>query len=643
MPTTTTTASSPAPTPPPARTSPSYTPTGRRLTATDARGTTQYAYDTRDRLTSLTHPDGRALQYDYDAQGNLVKLTAAIAGLSLITSSTFDPLNRLDTVTDPADRAYTHTYDPNGNRASLIHPNGVETAYIYDPLNRLTNLATTHPGLSRTIQSYVFDLGPSGNRTRIIESAGLPQERTLDYSYDALYRLTGETVTETLGLGLVYSKTFGYDPVGNRLTQTTTLGPAGSPGPNLQDGTVTYGYDTRDRLLTEQLDALPPTASGWDANGNLTTKDAEATYTWDHENRLIQVTKTDGTVVEHAYDADGNRVQTTVTPPTGPPTTTDFLVDTSGSLSHVVAETHGTGILQAYYVRGDDLLAVMRPLVPAPAAPADWQTRYYHADGLGSIRRLTDEAGTITDGYTYSAFGELLAHTGSDPQPYAFTGEPRDPNSGWQYHRARWMDPGTARFASADPFAGEEFEPATLHKYLYAAADPLNKLDPTGEFSLTTALTTVNIVMTLANTAFAAVTGGREAAAEALLTSVAFSLVGGAVGAVLLRGSGILFSSLKALGTARSTLLGAAKTTKLRNIISDLYRANAKVGSGSTADAIRYELSTGKLLSSSGHVTKGVQYRDALMRLYREGVLSQEERAIARYLIKDLQDALSGF
>ena len=34
-------------------------------------------------------------------------------------------------------------------------------------------------------------------------------------------------------------------------------------------------------------------------------------------------------------------------------------------------------------------------------------TRFYHADHIGSVRRLTREDGTITDGYTYSAFGEL--------------------------------------------------------------------------------------------------------------------------------------------------------------------------------------------------------------------------------------------
>ena len=63
----------------------------------------------------------------------------------------------------------------------------------------------------------------------------------------------------------------------------------------------------------------------------------------------------------------------------------------------------------------------MRPSVAAPASTSDWQTRYYHADGIGSIRRLTNESGTITDGYTYTAFGELLSHAGTDPQPYAFT------------------------------------------------------------------------------------------------------------------------------------------------------------------------------------------------------------------------------
>jgi RHS repeat-associated protein len=143
----------------------------------------------------------------------------------------------------------------------------------------------------------------------------------------------------------------------------------------------------------------------------------------------------------------------------------------------------------------------MRPLVAAPSTAEDWATRYYHADGLGSIRRLTDEAGTITDGYTYSAFGELLAHTGTDPQPYAFTGEPLDSSSGWQYHRARWMDPRVGRFIGLDTLAGNDESPASLHKYLYVSANPLNLVDPTGhvgEGGLAGSLATLGGYVTLA-------------------------------------------------------------------------------------------------------------------------------------------------
>src|SRR5262249_62071786 len=117
-----------------------------------------------------------------------------------------------------------------------------------------------------------------------------------------------------------------------------------------------------------------------------------------------------------------------------------------------------------------------------PTPPADWQPRFTHLDGLGSLRRLTNESGNITDAWSYTAFGELYARTGTDPIPYAFAGEPLDPNSGFQYHRARWMDPRVARFSAIDAFSGVGTDPRTLHDYLYAGADPLNASDPTGRF-----------------------------------------------------------------------------------------------------------------------------------------------------------------
>ena len=144
-------------------------------------------------------------------------------------------------------------------------------------------------------------------------------------------------------------------------------------------------------------------------------------------------------------------------------------------------------MLKAYYVRGDDLLAVMRP-----AGVGTWTSRFTHLDGLGSLRRLTDEAGNITDAWSYTAFGELYGRTGTDPIPYAFAGEPLDPNSGFQYHRARWMDPRTGLFTGMDPFEGTAELPATLHRYVYAEENPLNNSDPSGRTTLTTTLPAIS-------------------------------------------------------------------------------------------------------------------------------------------------------
>jgi RHS repeat-associated protein len=354
------------------------------------------------------------------------------------------------------------------------------------------------------VQSYALTLGLAGNRTQIVEYGSTVRA----YGYDELYRLTSDTVT-IAGLSQ-YAKAFVYDDVGNRQTQTTTIGPAGSPGVPVQ-GTLTYGYDERDRLTSEALGANPPTTYGWDADGNLTTKSGEATYAWDRENRLVRVTKTDGTVVENTYDFDGTRVRTVTTPSGGAASTTSFLVDTSGSLSHVVAETNGAGALVVHYVRGDDLLALMRP-----NGSGGWASRFYHADHIGSVRRLTDESGAITDGYTYTAFGELLGHTGSDPQPYAFTGEPYDPNVGFQYHRARWMDPSNGRFTGVDPFEGVPADPLSLHRYLYAAANPVGNSDPTGKQTLQMSNATLGVIATLAALSLLSTLGAQQGAADAV-------------------------------------------------------------------------------------------------------------------------------
>lgn len=45
---------------------------------------------------------------------------------------------------------------------------------------------------------------------------------------------------------------------------------------------------------------------------------------------------------------------------------------------------------------------------------------------------------------------------------------------------ARYLNPNTGRFQTMDSYEGNSTEPASLHKYLYCQADPVNRIDPSG-------------------------------------------------------------------------------------------------------------------------------------------------------------------
>ena len=96
---------------------------------------------------------------------------------------------------------------------------------------------------------------------------------------------------------------------------------------------------------------------------------------------------------------------------------------------------------------------------------------------------------------------------------------PSDPIN---YHRARWMDPRVGRFVGMDPFEGLEHEPLTLHRYLYAGADPVNKVDPSGrDFSLGAQITIGAMLGAIANIAIVQPRGVRQTVETALLGAAA--------------------------------------------------------------------------------------------------------------------------
>ena len=83
--------------------------------------------------------------------------------------------------------------------------------------------------------------------------------------------------------------------------------------------------------------------------------------------------------------------------------------------------------------------------------------------------------------------------------------------------------------------------------------------------------------------------------------------------------------------------------SELSGLMDDLYRPGAKVGSGSTAAAVREELATGAQVGGRSHVQKAGDYARALDDwLRRNPTASPGDRAAAENVARDLRNALGG-
>ena len=95
--------------------------------------------------------------------------------------------------------------------------------------------------------------------------------------------------------------------------------------------------------------------------------------------------------------------------------------------------------------------------------------------------------------------------TNSTPNTVLFNGQQQD-ETGLYYLRARTYDPKTGRFLSHDPELGKSKEPTSLHRYVYASNDPVNRIDPSGrsDGSITSSLNTLSVATVLAGVTYVA-------------------------------------------------------------------------------------------------------------------------------------------
>lgn len=235
-----------------------YNALGYVTKVTDKRGSlnfiTAYTYDAAGVLTKITLPSGRVITNTLNANKEINKVSATVAGVNVALASGI-------------------TYLPFGNIKALTYGNGLTLANTYNTAYQLTSRQIG----SLMNDSYSYDA--AGNI--IVKSAA-------SYDYDSLYRLLHEN-----GSAGLYD--YSYDAIGNRLTSS-------------QNGTnSTYNYPVEN----SKLNKINTKTISYDAAGNIIS-DAERSYTIDAAGHIRTISVSGAVTGTYSYDSNNLRIRKTI-------------------------------------------------------------------------------------------------------------------------------------------------------------------------------------------------------------------------------------------------------------------------------------------------------------------------------------------
>ena len=417
---------------------------GNQIKVTDPTGITVYDYNKINRQIRKTTPDNTQIRYEYDHNGNLTELSDSGG----TTTYGYNQVNLLASLLEPgAGTAVTFGYDDDNQRTRVTYPTSPQTnvTLTYDDSGRQKTIKAVAGTSTLTDVSYSYTKNgaDTGLRQTMTDPSG-----TVTYGYDGLNRLTSATGAQ--------SRSYAYDIDFNRTSKTVA------------GGTTNYGYNAPNQLTTVNGTAT----YNYDGNGNLTGGGGWS-LGYNSKEQTTTITKPGGTALSPLVYAGQDQTErrqagdvqyaTTVlgvsratTPDTGGFTTllldSDASKPVKGSSDYYTRDSHGA-------------------LISLRTGSARY---YYLLDGLGSVIGLVSTAGVKVNSYSYDPYGEQVSVSQSVANPWRYASGQYDGQTGLTKFGARYYDTGLGRFTQRDP-SGKDLP------YAYAGCNPTNNTDPTGQ------------------------------------------------------------------------------------------------------------------------------------------------------------------
>ncbi len=505
--------------------------------------TTSMTYNSLGNQLTLTDPDAGVTNYIYNGFGQLKTQTDAKS--QMITCG-YDPAGRLISKSGTGMNE-TYTYFTTPGKLGLLQNatrDGISETYDYDNLCRPWTI--TKIGAGKTfITSYRYD--SYGRLYRTTYPTGL----TVEYGYDQVSNLslisnaadgskiwTGDSKNDreqwtnySLGNGL--ATTWGYNESNyslNTIQTGTTAAPTSIQNlgftfndqgqlTNRTDGSLSesFTFDPFDRLNTAKVAGQDVQTYQYADNGNINNTTLAGTYNYlanqPHAvQNVIGVTSTgqapqllttsDFTIDNKLSVMDNGTYKNTFT---YGPDDNRFKVDQyqGGSLqSSKLYDCNNEFVLDK---AGN--ITYSRTLIYAPTgicavyekdATNTANFYYIHTDYLGSWLAITNQQGSLTNRYSYDAWGRPRDPSTWQLKPVSITNALADLNSmqprfdrGYTGHEhmagfglinmnGRLYDPYLQRFLSPDNYVQDPENTQNYNRYSYCLNNPLGYTDPTG-------------------------------------------------------------------------------------------------------------------------------------------------------------------